>query len=311
MADSTLAAIRTKIRRITRSPSTNQLSNSEIDEYVNTFIQYDLPGHLKLFTQTQNFVFYTEPNIDTYGTDVISPNIYVNVKRPVYVGGRLGIFLQSQEQFYGLYPKTIAVSSTGDTGDGATTVFNGTLSATPILRNHVMFSSIDATNNGLELHDNGSGVLTGDGSGTIDYITGAYSLTFSSPPDTAKIIYSHTHQYEASIPDTIMYFDNQMVLRPVPDKTYRVEMEVYVRPSELLLSSSSPDLEQWWQYIAYGASKKIFEDRADLESVALIMPEFKQQELLANRRTINQLSQERTSTIYYSQAPNNYYDWRE
>ena len=40
MADSTLNAIRIKIRRITRSPSPSQISDATIDEYVNTFIHY-------------------------------------------------------------------------------------------------------------------------------------------------------------------------------------------------------------------------------------------------------------------------------
>lgn len=310
MADSTLTAIRTKVRRLTRSPSTSQLSNSEIDEYVNTFIQYDLPEHLKLFTNTENFVFYTEPDVETYGTSVINPNVYINVDQPIYIAGRQATFLQSQEQFYGLYPKSISVAKTGDTGDGATLAFTGTLSSTPILKNHVMFSAIDANNDGLELHDNGSGVLSGDGSGTINYLTGAYSLNFSSAPASSNEIYSHTHVYEAARPDTIMYFNNEMVLRPVPDKSYRVEMQVYVRPTELLSSSSSPDLEHWWQYISYGAAKKVFEDRTDLESVALIMPEFKQQELLANRRSIRQINRGRTATIYNSEVPNSN-TWRE
>lgn len=311
MADSTLAAIRTKVRRLTRSPSATQLTNSEIDEYVNTFIQYDMPEHLRLFTNTQNFVFYTEPDIETYGTTYIDPDIYINVDKPVYIDGRQATFLQSQEQFYGLYPKTIQTRQTGSTGNGATLIFTGTLTDIPVLKNYVSFTSIDANNDGLNLYDNGAGVLAGDGSGTINYLTGAYSLTFSVAPATGEYIYSHTHSYKASRPDTIMYFNNSMIVRPVPDGNYRVEMQVFVRPSELLSASSSPDLEQWWQYIAYGAAKKIFEDRTDLESAALIMPEFKQQELLANRRTIHQLKKERASTIYYSSAHNYTPDWRE
>lgn len=305
MADSTLTAIRTKVRRLTRSPSTTQLTNSEIDEYVNTFIQYDLPGHLKLFTQTDNFVFYTEPDVDTYGTSVINPNIYVNVECPVYIDGRQATFLQSQEQFYGLYPKTIQARQTSNTGDGATVNFTGTLSDIPILKNNVSFTSIDSSNDGMTLYDDGAGTLSGDGSGTINYLTGAYSLTFSSAPDTGEYIYSHTYSYEAARPDTIMYFANEIVVRPVPDKSYRVEMQVYVRPSELLNASSSPDLEQWWQYIAIAAAQKIFYDRSDIESAAMLQPQLQEQKLLANRRTIVQHAKRRTPTIYGWDNDNN------
>ena len=67
-------------------------------------------------------------------------------------------------------------------------------------------------------------------------------------------------------------------------------------------TGSIPELEEWWQYIAYGAAKKVFEDRMDLESVQSIMPEFKKQEMLCQRRTIVQNTNERTSTIYTEQT---------
>jgi len=54
-----------------------------------------------------------------------------------------------------------------------------------------------------------------------------------------------------------------------------------------------PEISEWWQYIAYGAAKKVFEDRMDLESVQLIEPEFREQETLVLRRTIVQQSNKR------------------
>jgi hypothetical protein len=65
--------------------------------------------------------------------------------------------------------------------------------------------------------------------------------------------------------------------------------------------NQAPQLEEWWQYIAYGAAKKIFEDRMDLDSVALILPEYQKQEQLVLRRTIVQNTNERTATIYTEQ----------
>jgi hypothetical protein len=94
---------------------------------------------------------------------------------------------------------------------------------------------------------------------------------------------------------------------------YRVDVEVYVRPTELLASTDEPKLAQWWQYIAYGATKKVFEDRLDQESIQLIMPEFKQQELLVLRETIMQMSNERSATIFtgskYGGLVNNGFGW--
>ena len=70
----------------------------------------------------------------------------------------------------------------------------------------------------------------------------------------------------------------------------------------LLTSGQSPQLEEWWQYIAYGSAKKIFEDRLDMESVQMIVPEYRKQETLCLRRTIVQYTNERTATIYTEQA---------
>ena len=39
---STLQTIRTKVRRLTRTPSTAQLSDDDLDQYINTFVVYDL-----------------------------------------------------------------------------------------------------------------------------------------------------------------------------------------------------------------------------------------------------------------------------
>jgi len=88
------------------------------------------------------------------------------------------------------------------------------------------------------------------------------------------------------------------VVRPVPIQVYRIQIEVYQRPVALLSAGQDPELEEYWQYIAYGAAKKVLEDRLDMDSVQMIMPEFKKQESLVQRRTIVQYTNERTGTIY-------------
>jgi len=305
MADSTLAAIRKKVRRITRSPSEQQLSNAEIDEYVNTFILYDFPQELRLFSLRKTLTFYTQPNIESYATNAVAgyplsnfKNVYTAVHNPVYVAGYKTSLSQSEEEFYGAYPFVNAIKEEA-TGDGITVAFTGTLSSVPVIPNHVVFNSIDASNDGIELHDDGAGVLDGDGFGTIDYITGAYTLNFTLIPAASQSINSLTVPYVASRPTSLLYFNNEFVVRPVPDQVYPIQVEVEVRPTELFNDPVAiPELEQWWQYIAYGAAKKVFEDRADLDSVQEIMPEFKKQELFVLRRTITLQAKERSATIY-------------
>lgn len=316
MADSTLTAIRAKVRRLTRSPSEAQITTAEIDEYINTYVLYDFPEQLRLFTLRSTFTFYTNPNIDTYENSTTIgnqfynfKNLYITTHKPAYIAGKPAMFSQSRAEFFSMYPLNNSIASTGNTGDGATTAFTGTLTSKPVLRNQVLFSSIDANNNGLRLTDDGDGTLGGDGNGTINYVTGAYTLNFTTAPAQSEVIYSQTRPYVAAQPNSLLYFENKIILRPVPDKVYRVEFEVYKRPSELLTVGQSPELEQWWQLISYGAAKKILEDRLDTETLEQILPSFKEQEMLVERRTIVQQQKERTATIYVNTKGSGYNGW--
>lgn len=141
-----------------------------------------------------------------------------------------------------------------------------------------------------------------DANNNINYLTGAYVLNFSQNTVSGTPITSQTVPQILSLPQAVLYYSNTFTVRPVPDQSYRVNFEVYQRPSALLSSGSYPELEEYWQYIAYGASKKIFEDRMDMDSVQLIMPEFMRQESMCLRRTIVQYTNERTSTIYTEQT---------
>ena len=304
MADSTLVAIRKKIRRLTRSMSPAQMADVDIEEYINTFIQYDFPEHLRLFNLHKTLTWYTEPNIDTY-TNLSFTSGLINfdqtnltINPPIYIAGNQAFFTQSREQFYGIYSIIESVVDTKLRGNGVATHFVGVLSQIPVLRNNVTFVSKDALGNGIKVYDDGIGNLLPVGSGTINYLTGAYVLDFAIAPGLLQPIYSETLPYIAGQPLAVLYYNNTFTIRPVPDKVYPVNMEVYVRPTELLADIDHPELEEWWQYIAYGASKKIFEDRMDMDSVAQILPEFKQQERLCLRRTLVQQSNERVSTIY-------------
>ena len=89
-----------------------------------------------------------------------------------------------------------------------------------------------------------------------------------------------------------------ITLRPVPDQSYLVEVNAFKKPTALLDAGESPELQQWWQYLAYGAAKKIFEDTQDLTGIQSLMGGFREQENLINRRNIVQRTNQRTATIY-------------
>lgn len=320
-ADSTLQAIYTKIRQLTRSPSESMLTTADIDQQVNTFILYDFPENLRLFSLKTTFSFFTQPNIDSYGasTDPANPLFeffqnYISLEPPVYIAGYEASYTQSRSEFYRIFPFVNSIANTQITGDGLTTVFNGTLSAIPVLPNQVTFTARDINNVGLVLYDDGNGNLLspqgvlGQFYGTINYLNGQFNLQFPSPPAAGQPIFSETYPYSPGRPTMMLFYDNVFTFRPVPDLAYKVTIDAYVRPTQLLAYNQSPYLQQWWQYIAYGAAKKVFENRMDLDSVALIMPEFNKQERLVLRTTLVQQANQRVPTIYTVNNQSNGYN---
>jgi hypothetical protein len=314
---SDITTIRTKVRRLTRTPSAAQLTDADINEYVNTFYQYDLPEELRLFTLKQTLTFYTQPNKDTYTTgDANVPglsdfkNEYITVSAPFYIAGNLAYFSQNREEFFNYWPIN-SFRETVATGDAVTVIFTGTLSQLPLIQNSLSFSSVNAANVGLIVEDsvidNQTGNLVVPGTtvsvGTINYITGVYSVTFGSAPASNEIIQAQYRPYVAALPTAVLYYDNTFTLRPVPDRPYKVVCDAYIKPIAFLSQDNNttptePELDQWWQYLAYGAAKKVFEDRADLDSVQQIMPEFERQQRLLLRRTLVQRSTQQAATIY-------------
>jgi hypothetical protein len=309
---SDLAAIRTKVRKITRSLSDNNISDADIDEYVNTFVLYDFPEHLRLFNFHRTLTWYVQPYQDVYDANSIVPGLTnfdqtnLTINPPIYIAGNQIFFTQSREQFFNIYSIINSVVTTGFAGNGINTAFAGTLSQIPILANNVTFVSIDANNNGLRVTDDGLGNLLVNGLGApvgaINYVTGVYNFNFAVPPAAGQIVYSETVPYIAAQPLAVLYYDDTFTIRPVPDKVYPVVMEVFVRPAALLAAGQSPELEEFWEYIAIGASRKVFQDRSDYESEQQIMPLFNEKQRLVNRRNIVQLSNERVATIYTEQT---------
>lgn len=334
LATSTLTTIRQKVRRLTRSPSLQQLSDGDLDQYINTFIAYDFPEHLRLFSLRTTLTFYTQPGVDVYETSTDPKNalfdfknIYIAIHQPVFIAGVPASFTQWRDVFFGQWPQTAQVQKTTFTGNGGMGPFTGILNTFPqapfntgpnsgaILQNSVVFSILDVNNKSMVLIDYPSlvnptiGYLAEPNSaptnivnnGTINYETGAFTaVTFPSNTlnSTSNFLIAEYVMYIPGLPISMLYYDNQFTLRPVPDKTYAVQVEADIRPTQLLATDQNPQINQWWQFISYGCAKKIFEDRMDLDSVQMIMPEFKNQMNFVNRTSLTQQANERTTTIY-------------
>lgn len=312
----TLADIRTKVRRLTGRPSPQQITDSQIDDYVNTFYLYDMPQTLRLFSQETTFEFMTTQNVDQYDMRELQvwtgisneavADVYINVKPPAYIAGYQSFWSQDREQFFRTYPALAKISMTVE-GDGTPGAYTITFPNIPVLQYQVTVGAIDTTGTTVNCIDVPTDRTTGTWqiintnttqSGSIDYINGIATVTFSNNIPSGNVITFTAVPYQPSRPQALLFYDNIITLRPVPDAEYLVQMNAYKRPTQLISSGESPELKQWWQYLSYGASKKIFEDSQDPEGVNSLTAGFKEQERLVLRRTIVERTNQRTATIY-------------
>jgi hypothetical protein len=151
--------------------------------------------------------------------------------------------------------------------------------------------------------------------GSINYLTGAFQIFgptnafgqvtgFKTPIDVGQPINAQYVAYKASRPQSVLYFNNQFFVFPIPDQAYVVSFEAFQYPTAFISTNptSTPLLSEWWQLLAYGAALKIFSDNADFENYMKFRPLFEEHMRLVQRRTINQYSSERTSSIYTEQT---------
>lgn len=291
----TLQQIRNKVRNVTGSPSTDQISDADIDEYINNYYVFTMPFELKEQITNQFLSFKTTPGVNVYAF----PGGYFTDQPGAYADGFPLIFYQDPDIFYQDWPLQYAVNNIA-TGNGVTSNFSGGLQNPPLVIGSLFFASDDPDGTQQVISDNGDGTLSGDGAGTINYLTGAYNITFTNPPASTAIIYAKYIGYTGNRPQGVLFFNNEFTFMPVPDQAYQIQMQGYIKPLVLAdtnvpnVSTNLPLQEEWGPLIAYGAALEIFNDRGDEESYNSYMPVFKRYENVALGRTIQQLTAEQS-----------------
>ncbi len=398
-ADSTVVAIRKKVRRLTASASENALSTADIDQYINTFYSQDFPYGIKTDQMRSVYVFYTEPYRDRYPLD-----IYYNqgVRAPMYVDGIIGNFTKDRQQFFNVWPKfptlfqqgsqtetgtiigiaqptnptqitsvahnlvtgavitisdvvgmtqlngnnytitvinanTFSLNGIDNTAFGAY-ISGGTWSSInqtfsfmlpgPFLSNEVIIGGVDSSDNPITISDDGNGRLyyrvpnpvvsvpvantnpgipgmlnvnTGNPGlynstliGTVDYVVGQidFVLPVGISLKAGTLFDIRVSQYQTGRPYSLMFWNNEFTIRPVPKHIHKVTIETYLTPVQFMETTDVPILNQWWQIIAIGAAIKVLEDRQDMEGVQnLALLYDRQEDLVLERQAIEEIFQ--------------------
>lgn len=345
MTTATLADIITKVRKLTGTGNSLQLTDETIIDYINSFYLYDFPSQFRSLHLKNVYTLNTIQNVDTYPFDY---EHYETLEDPAYVDKRLVPLYTSPWDFYSLFFNW-QNKETFANGDGTAGPYAATLQTVPIIAsvnnnpevvtqtsNTSVFPAgypvefaepnpsrvqnilihANTVSGTLHVTDDGNGNLIGDAvsGGTINYITGVISgLTFTSAiPSGADIDISYNPSSQ-SLPQAVLFWQNQLTLRPVPDKGYTVEITAHRRPSQAMLGTAPlaaggvrvttgiPELLEWWETIAAGAAKKVFEDRQDEDGIMMMDKMIAERYDLNETRTYAQLGKQRINTIFSDQ----------
>jgi len=301
MSSWTLAEIRTKARQVSGRLSQSELSNTQIDEYINKYFQFEFPAEVKL---NRNYVLH-EFNTEASTQDYDFPTDFTNFVPAATIDRRELIFYQEPDKFYAENPENVSRFSTW-TGDGSTTTFTNTFTGNvPILAGSVV---VDDT---VEVFsDDGAGVLTGDagGTGTVSYTTGAISVTFNTAPTDGQVIQPSFIQYRAGMPTSVLMFENQFRFFPIPDRAYRFRIKAwsltYVKPATgsnkttFTLADDKPLQEEWGPSIAYGAARRIVSDFGEMDRYQELTALYKEQINYILTRTHIDLESSRAAPMF-------------
>lgn len=317
-----LTNIITKVRKFSASPSVLQVSDQEIIDAINTYYLWNLPSNLKLLSLQKSISVYTTPNVNVYAFDTVN---YYDIQPPVYIGGYEMQYVQDKQSFYLIWPK-VKNKITAASGDGTIGPFTFTISGTPILRSfgtneerEVIVSALDTSNNSMALYDIPVDATTGTfaevGTSTpivgtsINYITGAISVTFPNAVLSGSNINIQYTPYVASRPQTVWFFQNQLTLFPVPDDVYEMVFTVIFRPTAFLAGSPNvePIIQEWWELLAMGAARIILQERLDIGNLEVLDKFYVEQLDNVERRTLTQFGNQRVPTIF-SSPPGQYLD---
>jgi hypothetical protein len=355
------------VRRIIKSSNSSAITNETIGQYINRFCVYDMPERLQLLEFKRQYTFETIPNIMEYQAPFTSASapvfpfnanpppfinnpdpsaaqtvmpVYQNFLPPIYCDGVQMGWLQSNDQFYKIFPEFVN-NEIPLLGDGSTTSFSTFVASSPILKafiddlgNLKPYVYITAFNSAGDLmyivdtpykNSSGLGILvqtdstfqniigpvpTGSppsvgGSGTVDYSTGELNFTFNAPPADQANIQTQTSPFSPGFPRMCLFFNNTFKLFPVPSRSYKIQMDAYITPTVFFNTGASVPFGYMSEYIARGAARKILADSGDMQQIQEMEPFFKEQENLVLRRSDRQRSVMRTPTIFSGQTQNN------
>lgn len=285
MANWTLAEIRSKVRQVAGRYSPDELSNEQLDEYINKYYQYTFPAEVKLERTHTYYEFLTVGNQQSYTL----PAGFTNFENPATIDRLSLLWYQEPSSFYDQNYESVARQTLG-TGDGATTGFTGTAQSFPIIPGTAVVSDgVETFQDTSTTYSTSTIALSTDGlgSGTINLSTGAVNVTFGTAPTDGTNVYYSYIQFQAGRPTAVLLYNNQFTFYPIPDTAYRFRVKAYSNTlvttaagaTAALFSNATdrPYLDEWGPAIAYGTARDIHADYGEMEAYQQVTALYKEQ----------------------------------
>ena len=294
----TLQRIETETRLISGQLSAGQLSSTDLDFYINSFYQYDLPRLLKieeLYKQYTFPLYQGQAVYDLPGDYGLSAGPFTHVEPNIFIDGQPIFYTQDTDVYYSRVPKLFTTEIMGY-GDGVTKPFIYTTINFPIVPNQP--ASVLVTDGVETFSDDGLGSLDSNlipgGSGAVVYSTGVVGVAFLTAPLLGVPINITYHFEQLSLPTTCLFYNRQFNFFPTPDTTYQCRIDAYLQPAPLTLPTQTPVKSEWGEIIAIGAARKILRRFGQIEKYTELKTYFEEEFVKLLSDTDNQLMSSRS-----------------
>jgi hypothetical protein len=305
----TVADVLNEVRVLTQFPNQSNIPDSTLLQYLNLWWGVSLPQGFTHFALKSEYSFMTTQGQPNYSFPI---SLYLNQTGGIFCDGIQVQLFQDANAFANQY-NTNRTNSNQAVGNGTIGVYTGYLQSAPLipgytdalgnLHSQVFFTATSNVNTVLSVYDNGDGVLEGDGSGTINYATGAYTILFSLPVANGSVIYANYTYYSQGRPWTALFYQNIISLRAVPDRPYFISCNVYLIPQAFTSTNQPIPITQYFDIMARGTALRIATSLKDVQQTMFLQQMYDDSMKDVQNITTRQRGNQRPSSQFFKPTP--------